>query len=452
MRTLADLDRAHVIHPITEFRVHETKGPDIVRGGHGIRIETDEGRMVIDGLSGLWNIIVGHGRTEIGEAVADQMRKLAYYPAFWEFSSEPAIRLAERLARLLPADREITHFLFTCGGSEANETNFRLARLYHALKGNDRRRKILSRSFSYHGITRGAGSATRLWAYHIFDSPDPLHVETAAPYCFRCEFGKPYPECKLACAEDIEAVIQREGAETIAALIAEPVLGTGGVIVPPAEYFTRVQEICRAHDILLILDEVITGFGRTGKWFGMEHWDIKPDLLSLAKGITSGYLPLGAAGISQRVYESIRDCSPAGVPFMGGLTYNNHPSCCAAALANLDIIENENLVANSARVGAYLQDSLKAALRDCPLVAEIRGLGLFAGIEFARPGSKEPAGKAFMDFPHAVADRCWGKGLIARALWECIAVAPPLCATCSDVDEIVEILASSVREAAESGH
>jgi len=450
MSTLADLDRAHVIHPITEFRVHERQGPRIVRGGKGIRIRTEDGRTVIDGLSGLWNIIVGHGRTEIGDAVAEQMRRVAYYPAFWDFSTEPAIRLAERLTRLLPADRELTHFLFTCGGSEANETNFRLARMYHAVKGNEGRRKILSRSSSYHGITRAAGSATRLWAYHIFDEPDPLHVQTAAPYCFRCELGKTYPDCRFACAEDVESVIQREGPETIAALIAEPVLGTGGVVVPPPDYFARLQEICRAHDILLILDEVITGFGRTGKWFGMEHWNIQPDLVSLAKGLTSGYLPLGAVAISRRVYETIRDLSPAGVPFMGGLTYNNHPSCCAAGLANIDIIEREGLVENSARVGAYLLESLHASLEGCPLVAEIRGVGLFAGIEFAAPGTKDPAGAAPMEFPNAIARRCWEKGLIARAMWECVAVAPPLCTTRSDVDEIVGILSAGVREAGES--
>ncbi len=448
MPTLSELDRAHVIHPITEFRIHEKKGPRIVRGGKGIRIEIEDGRSVIDGLAGLWNIIVGHGRTEIGEAVAEQMRRVSYYPAFWDFSTEPAIRLAERLAGLLPADCEIDHFLFTSGGSEANETNIRLARLFHAVKGNEGRRKILSRSSSYHGITRAAGSATRLWAYHIFEEPDPLHIQVAAPYCFRCEFDKTYPDCRLACADDIESAIGREGPETIAALIAEPVLGTGGVIPPPPDYFPRLQEICRAHDILLILDEVITGFGRTGRLFGMEHWDVKPDLVSFAKGITSGYLPLGGVGISRKVYETVRDQSPQGLPFMGGLTYNNHPACCAAALANLDIIEREGLVENSAQVGAYLLECLREALGGHPLVAEIRGIGLCVGLEFARSGSKDPAAAAPMAFPMAVASKCWDKGMIARAMWECIALAPPLCTTRAEVDEMVGILAESVREAA----
>jgi len=444
MASLYDLDRAHLIHPITEFRTHEAKGPKIVRGGKGIRAQLDDGRSVIDGLSGLWNINVGHGRTEIADAVAEQMRRVAYYPGFWEYATEPAIRLAERLAARMPRDRGIERFLFTSGGSDANETNFRLARLYHAVQGNPGRRKILSRSVAYHGITRAAGSATRLPAYHIFDEPDPLHVQVASPYCFRCELGATYPACGLACADDVAAAIEREGPETVAAVIAEPVLGTGGVIPPPAGYFERLQEICRRHDVLLILDEVITGFGRTGRWFGMEHWGIHPDLVTLAKGLTSGYLPLGAACLSRRVYETIRDRGPKGLPFMGGLTYNNHAACCAAAHANLDILEREGLVENSARVGAYLLERLRETFGGHGLVGEIRGIGLFCAIEWARQGSLAPVAGRPMAWPAAVAKGCFERGLIVRALWECTALAPPLCTTREEVDEIVDILAAAV--------
>jgi adenosylmethionine-8-amino-7-oxononanoate aminotransferase len=450
MSRLADLDRAHLIHPITEFRTHEKKGPKIVRGGKGIRMELEDGRSLIDGLSGLWNINVGHGRTEIGEAVAEQMRHLSYYPGFWEYATEPAVRLAERLAGLMPEGCDIERFVFTSGGSDANETNFRLARLYHAAKGGSSRRKILSRSHSYHGITRGAVSATRLPAYHVLDEPDPLHVQVAAPYCFRCELGKTFPDCALACADDLEAVIEREGPDTVAALIAEPIFGTGGVIPPPDGYFDRVQEICRRYDVLLILDEVITGFGRTGKWFGMEHWGVEPDLVTFAKGITSGYLPLGAAGLSTRVYETIRDESPRGLPFMGGLTYNNHAACCAAAHANLDIVEGERLVENSAQVGAYLLEQLRDAFGDHPFVGEIRGLGLFCAVEWARPQGKGPVGAKPMAFPAAIASRAFERGLIVRALWECTAVSPPLCTTRQEVDEIVDILRASVSEATDA--
>jgi putrescine aminotransferase len=447
LESLIELDRTHLIHPIAEFRKRERVSPRIVAGGKGIRLELADGRSVIDGFSGLFNINVGHGRSEIAEAVHEQMRRVAYYPAFWDFSSEPAIRLAERLVGLLPDDRALRHVLFTTGGSDANETAFRVARMYQAVQGRTSRRKILSRRHAYHGITRGAGSATRLAAYHIMDEPDPLHVDTANHYCFRCEFEKSYPGCGLPCVENVEETIQREGPDTIAAIIAEPVVGTGGIIVPPPEYFARLQEICRAHDVLLILDEVITGFGRTGRWFGMEHWNIQPDLVSFAKGITSGYLPLGGIAVSDRVYEVLRDRTPEGVPFMFGLTYNNHPACCAAALANLAIVENERLVENSREVGAYLLERLRETLADHPFVAEIRGIGLLAALECCEPGSKDPVGGRPMGFTAAVSHQAWERGLIVRALWESIALAPPLCTTRSDADEIVGILVESVQVA-----
>jgi adenosylmethionine-8-amino-7-oxononanoate aminotransferase len=446
---LADLDRAHVLHPITDFRTHERKGPRILVGGKGVRLFTADGRSVIDGFSGLFNINVGHGRTEIQEAVARQMRELAYYPAFWDFSTRPAIELAERLTRLFPADRELDHFLFTTGGSDANETNFRLARQYQAVSGRPERTKILSRHHAYHGITRAAGSATQLLVYHLFQPPEPLHVASAAPYCFRCDLGKTWPACGAACADDVEAVIEREG-DTVAAVIVEPVMGTGGIVAPPDDYFAKLEAICRRRDVLLILDEVITGFGRTGRWFGMEHWNVRPDLVSFAKGVTSGYLPLGGVGVTRRVYEALRDRSPQGFPFMGGLTYNNHPTCCAAALANIDIVEREGLVENAREVGAYLRESLREALGGHPFVAELRGIGMLAALECAQPGTVEPVGGKPMQFPARVAQAAWRRGLIVRAIWENVALAPPLVTTRGDVDEIVEILAASFAEATEA--
>ena len=446
LTTLDALDRAHLIHPISEFRKHETKGPRIVTGGKGIRLQLADGSNLIDGLSGLFNINVGHGRTEIADAVHQQMSQVAYYPSFWDFSTEPAIRLAERVTGLFPEDTNLRHVLFTSGGSDANETNIRIARLYHAVQGRTSRQKILSRRHAYHGITRAAGSATTLPAYHILSERDPTHIESASPYCFRCELGKTHPSCALACADDVEAVIEREGPDSIAALIAEPVLGTGGIIAPPPDYFARLQEICRAHDILLILDEVITGFGRTGRWFGMENWDVEPDLVSFAKGITSGYLPLGGVAICDRVYQTLRDVSPKGLPFMVGLTYNNHPAACAAALANLDIVQNEGLVQNSRDCGAYLLGRLEASLGEHPFAGEIRGIGMLAAVEFVEPGTLDPVGGRPMAFPAAVASRCWEKGLIARALWECLALAPPLCTTRSEADEIVDIVEEAVAE------
>jgi L-2,4-diaminobutyrate transaminase len=433
------LDQAHLIHPINELRKHETRGPLIFVGGQGVELELADGRTVIDGFSGLFNINVGHGRTEIADAVSAQMRELAYYPSFWNFGNAPAARLAERLVKLLPADRGLRHMLFHTSGSEANEANFRIARLYHAVRGNPSKARIVSRRWSYHGATRGAGSATGIAAYHALAVLDPSHLHVAPPYCYRCEFERSHPDCGLACAGDLEQTLQREGADTIAAVLMEPVMGTGGIVVPPPDYFAEVQEICRRHDVLLILDEVITGFGRTGRWFGMEHWDLHPDLVSLAKGISSGYLPLSASLISDPVYETLRDGMPEGLPFMFGLTYNNHPTCCAAALANLDILEREGLVDNARRVGGYLLERLRKSFGDSPIAGEVRGIGMLAAVELVRDReTKQP-------FPnvadaHWIAQQAFDRGLIARALFQCVGLAPPLCATTEDIDRMVGIL------------
>jgi 4-aminobutyrate--pyruvate transaminase len=440
LEALCDLDRAHLIHPITELGKHEVKGPRVVVGGEGIYIELGDGRRVIDGFSGLFNINVGHGRREIADAVAKQMRELAYYPAFWDFSSESAIRLAERIVGLIPDDRKLGHLLFTTGGSDANEAAFRVARMYQAARGKPERTKIISRRHAFHGVTRAAGSATRIPAYHALASLDPAHVECAAPYCFRCEFGKEPGSCERECVADVEQLIEREGPNSIAAMIVEPVMGTGGIIIPPPDYFARLQEICRRHDILLIFDEVITGFGRTGHWFGMEHWDARPDIMAFAKGITSGYLPLGGIAFTDHVYETIRDQSPPGLPFMFGLTYNNHPTCCAAALANLDIVEREGLVTNARVVGDHLRKRLTEGLASHPLVAEIRGIGMMFAIECAEPGGTAPVGGKPMAFPAKIASRCYESDLIVRALWENVALAPPLCTTQEEADHIADVV------------
>lgn len=433
------LDRAHVIHPIAELHKQEQCGAQIFVAGRGVELELADGRTVLDGFSGLFNINVGHGRTEIAEAVAEQMRELAYYPSFWDFGNAPAARLAGRLVELLPADLGLRHVLFGTSGSEANETNFRLARLYHAARGRPEKKRILSRRWAYHGSSRATGSATGISAYHVLADLDPDHLHVAPPYCYRCEFGKVSPGCGMPCAGDLEQTLQREDAGTVAAFLVEPVMGTGGIVPPPPDYFAEIQEICRRHDVLLILDEVITGFGRTGRWFGMEHWDVRPDLVSFAKGISSGYLPLAASVISDRVYETLRDQLPSGLPLMHGFTYNNHPTCCAAGLANLDILESEGLVENAHRVGNHLLERLRKSFADSPITGEIRGLGMLAAIEIVRDReTKEP-------FPnvadtHWIANACFEQGLIVRALFQSVALAPPLCASREDVDRMLAVL------------
>jgi adenosylmethionine-8-amino-7-oxononanoate aminotransferase len=316
------------------------------------------------------------------------------------------------------------------------------------VRGKPQKNKILSRRWAYHGATRSAGSATGIGAYHAMLEQDANHLHVAPPYCYRCEFKETHPGCGLPCASDVEAVIEREGADTVAALIVEPVMGTGGILVPPPDYFAAIAEICRQHDVLLILDEVITGFGRTGRWFGMEHWDIHPDLVSFAKGISSGYLPLSASLITDRIYDTLRDETPPGLPFMFGLTYNNHPACCAAGLANLDIVESEGLVENARTVGTYLLEQLRKRFASSPITGEVRGVGMLAAIEVVRDrASKEP----FPNIADAgwIANECFDRGLVARALFQCVALSPPLCATTGDVDRMLEILASVWTEAEE---
>jgi len=432
------LDRAHVIHPVSELAKHERRGALVFTGGRGVHLETADGRRLIDGFSGLFNVNVGHGRHEIADAVAAQMRELAYYPSFWDFGNAPAARLAEKLVGLLPADRGLRHVLFGTSGSDANEASFRMARLYHAVRGRPEKTRILSRRWGFHGATRAAVAATGIAAYHALGEQDPAHGHVAPPYCYRCELGLAWPGCGVACAEDLEATLAREG-DRVAAFVAEPVMGTGGIVVPPPDYFAAVQEICRRHDVLLILDEVITGFGRTGRWFGMEHWDVHPDLVSLAKGISSGYLPLSASVVSDRVYETLRDRMPAGLPFMYGLTSNNHPACCAAGLANLEILEREGLVENAREVGAYMLERLRESFADSPIVGEVRGLGMLAALEIVRDrDTREPFPNP--GDPHWIARAALDRGLICRALFQCVGLAPPLCATRDDVDRMVAVL------------
>jgi L-2,4-diaminobutyrate transaminase len=445
--TLAQIeaqDRAHLLHPIAELGRGEP--PHIFVGGSGVELELADGRRVLDGFSGLFNINVGHGRGEIADAVAAQMRELAYYPSFWSFGNAPAARLAERLVGLLPADRGLRHVLFGTSGSEANETNFRLARLYHAVRGKPGKTRIASRRWAYHGATRAAAAATGIDAYRVLGEPEAGQPLVAPPYCYRCEFGETHPGCGLPCAGDLDRMLAREGADTVAAFVVEPVLGTGGIIVPPPDYFAEIQAICRRHDVLLILDEVITGFGRTGRWFGMEHWDIHPDLVSLAKGISSGYLPLSAAVVSDRVYDVLRDGMPRGLPLMHGFTYNNHPACCAAGLANLDILEREGLVENARRVGDHLLAQLRERFGASPLAGDIRGLGMLAAIEVVRDRDTRKPFPNVAD-AHAIAHRAFENGLIVRGMFQCVGLAPPLCASTADVDRMLDRLEPAWREA-----
>ena len=443
---LAQRDAAHLIHPVTAPREMLEEGARVVVAADGLFITDDRGRQLIDGFAGLWCVAVGHGRSEIIEAVHDQMERLDYFTTFHGQSHPAAIELAERLCAMFPAEYGMNHVMFSSGGSEANETNFKLVRLYWALRGEEHRRTIVARHHGYHGLTIATMTATGIMPMRWNFGPDaPGFDHIPAPYCYKCELGLTYPSCGLACADSLEQLVEREGADTIAAFIAEPVIGAGGIIPPPPDYFTRIREICDRHGILLILDEVVTGFGRTGSMFGFEHFGVRPDVVTLAKGITSGYLPLGASVVSDEIWEVLSTKLPDQMPISHGFTYSGHPACCAAALANLDIIEREDLAANAAKVGAHLLEQMQSRLSGFATVGDIRGTGLMIGIELVA----DKATKRGFAKPHEACTRveteAWERGLYCRAMGiEVVGVAPPLTIDVATADRMVDILAESI--------
>jgi putrescine---pyruvate transaminase len=435
-------DLSYILHPATPLKTHSEEGPKILVEGHGIYVKDLEGRQFIDGLAGLWNVNIGHGRTEIGDAVCEQIGRLAFAPSFFGFSNLPSIGLAKQLIAMTPP--HLTRVFYTSGGSETNESAFKIARYYFKLNGQPERFKIISRNQAYHGVSMGALSATGI--PHQRDMASPLVPGFSfipAPFCYRCELGLSYPSCELACAKALEQTLQEEGPDTVAAFIGEPIMGAGGVIVPPPEYWPTIEAICRQYGVLLILDEVITGFGRTGKRFALEHWDLRPDMLSLAKGISSGYVPLGASLITEEIYRDLLAKAPPGAPFPHGFTYNGHPVACVAALKNLDIMAQERLIEQSAEVGDYFQERLRGFL-DHPLVGDVRGLGLIAGVELVRDKATKERFEPIGNAGSLVAQRAFERGLMCRAILDTVAFAPPLCITKGQVDDVVRIFGEAL--------
>lgn len=445
MASLGGRDAAHLIHPLTEPREMTSRGPRIVVSGDGWWVTDDRGRRIIDGFAGLWCVNVGHGRPEIAEAVQAQMVELEYFTTFHGQSHPRAIELAERIASMFPPQWGLNHVMFSSGGSEANETNFKIARAYWALQGEPQRDVVIARTHGYHGLTIATMTATGIAPLRWNFGPEaPGFDHAPAAYCYRCELNLTYPGCALACATKLEEAIRRIGPDRVAAFVAEPVVGAGGIIPPPPEYFGIVREICDRYGVLLILDEVVTGFGRTGKMFGFEHWGVRPDLVTLAKGLTSGYLPLGASVVSETVWGVIAERLPEHMPFSHGFTYMGHPVCCAAALANIEIIEREDLPGNAARVGAHLLERMRE-LERFDSVGEVRGLGLMCGIDLVT----DRATKRGFSLPHSACTRvemeAWERGLYCRAMGtEIVGVAPPLTIDRETADRIVEILAESI--------
>jgi putrescine aminotransferase len=414
-------DSEHVIHPWS------FAGPSLLLvRGEGSSYFDAEGREYLDALGGIQLCEIGHGRAELAEVAAAQMAELEYAPMFWNFGNERAAELAHRLVELAPDG--IEEVFFTNGGSESCESAIKMARLYHHNRGETERTYILSLSHSYHGMTYGALSASGLSGLKVGVGELPggfYHLTT--PYPYR---GQSFDDC----LRELEETIARLGAERIAAFIGEPVLTVGGVIVPPPEYWRAVTELCRAKGILLIADEVVTAFGRLGEWFASPAWGMTPDLIATAKGLTSGYLPLGAVLASREVGETLRTAESG---FMHGYTYCGHPVACAVALKNLEIIEREDLRANASRVGAHLLERLRS-LRELPVVGDVRGAGLLASVELvADKESRTPIEVRRQEIADRVRDE---RRVIVRSIYQNVILAPCLILTERQADQIVDAL------------
>jgi len=434
-------DRAHLLHPL--HHPSAVARPLVWVKGRGALITDATGREYIDGLSGLWNVNVGHGRTELAEAARDQMTTLAYHSAYAGATNYPAIALAEKLSTL--TSPSINTFFFVSGGAEASESSFKTARFYWKALGRSGKVKVISRLRGYHGVTLAAMSATGLSAYWtMFEPRTPGFVHIEAPDPYRFVHTDPATSLGVAAANKLEEAILREGPETVAAFIAEPVQGAGGVIVPPPDYFQRIREICDTYQVLLIADEVITGFGRTGRWFGLEHYDVEPDILQFAKGITSGYVPLGGIGLSDQLRDVVNGV-PLSQRWMHAFTYSAHPTCCAVALENLDIVEREMLVSRADVGGRRLLERLKQ-LEPIAGVGHVRGQGLMAAVEVVADKATRERYPPELGLADRLVAAMLARGLCTRVQLDCILLAPPFVTDDHLLDRIADIVGESITE------
>ena len=406
---------------------------------------TEDGQRLIDGSAGLWTVNLGHGRRDLIEAAVEQMESLSYVTTFGGVSSPPPIELAERIATLAPAG--LNGVFFTSGGSEANETAVKLARRHWVRRGEPQKSIVLAHDRGYHGLTGVATTVTRLHPYHAdYGIQAPDIVEVPVPYAYRCAAGVPCEpsECPVCTGEALEGVIEGLGADRVAALIVEPVFGAGGVIVPPPGYLRRLREICDRHEVLLIVDEVIAGFGRTGTWFGCDHEGVSPDLITFAKGVGSGYVPLGGVIVSDEIWDELRDPGRRPGHLMHGFTHSGHPVACAVGLANIEAIEREGLLAR-VREAAERLGELIAPLREHPEVGEVRQAGLMVGVELVADRETRERWPGDAERGRRAANAARDRGLLIRPLLDDIlCLAPPFTITNELLARSVEIVADSI--------
>jgi adenosylmethionine-8-amino-7-oxononanoate aminotransferase len=431
-RSLVDRDVAHLIHP--QYLQGDQRSAIIFARGEGSILTDVRGNEYIDGLSSLWNVAVGHGRKELADAAAQQMSTLAFANGYTGYSNVPAIELAERLCNLSYANMDAV--FFANSGSEANEVAFKLARFYWYLRGNMDKVKIFARRQAYHGGTLATTAATGLPPFwRGFGPLDPTFLRTPCNH--------PFTSCTAECAEAFGEAIEREGPDTVAAIIAEPVQGAGGVIPPGADYFPKLRDVCDKHNVLLISDEVITGFGRTGRWFALRHWNVQPDIVTFAKAVTSAYVPLSGAIVSKQIHEAI--LASEADRFMHGFTNSAHPTACAVGLRNLQIFDDENLVENAASLGEHLHAGLRTLL-DEDGVGDVRGLGFIAGVQIVEDKETMKPFSVELNVGPRLVGAARERGLISRNLADNYLLAPPLVTTPEQVDRIVDILRDSIKE------
>ncbi|WP_261841699.1 aspartate aminotransferase family protein [Aliamphritea ceti] len=432
---IQSLDREHHIHPFSNTGALKQQGTRVIEKAEGVYLWDGDGNKIIDGMAGLWCVNLGYGRQELVDAAATQMQQLPYYNTFFKTTHAPAAKLAKAIAEVTPGD--LNHIFFAGSGSEAVDTIIRLVRQYWCIEKKPYRNIIISRENAYHGSTLAGASLGGMGGMHKQGAPGVPGIEhIRQPYWYGEAGDMSEEEFGIACAQALEDKILEVGPDNVAAFIGEPIQGAGGVIVPPANYWQEIQKICRKYDILLAADEVICGFGRTGNWFGSDTLDIQPDIMSMAKGLSSGYLPISAVAIGDRIANALINHDD---DFNHGFTYSGHPAAAAVALENIRIMKEENIVEYVANdIGPYFQKKLRDTLADHPLVGHIEGVGLVAGIALMKDKTNKTPFGDDVDVGMICRDHCFANNLIMRAVGSRMVLSPPLIISHAEVDEICE--------------
>jgi len=447
MTNLKQRDANSILHPSTNAHEFAKTGSRIMRSGKGLHLHDTDGNTLIDAVAGLWCVNVGYGRDELADAMAKAVKDLSYYHTFTGMSNVPQIELAERLLELAP--NNMSKVFFASGGSDGNDSLMKIVWYYHNLIGKPEKRKIISRWQAYHGTSIATASLTGLPSFHKdFNLPIDGVIHTESPDYYRYANDN---ESELAFskrrAKELEDLILAHGPETVGGFIAEPVMGAGGVITPPESYFTEIQKITKKYDILFIADEVVCGYGRLGTWWGSEVYGIEPDMITTAKALTSGYFPFSASFITEKIWEVIKQGSAKYGSFAHGYTYAGHPIGAAVAMANLDIIENENLVESSANVGAYFHQELNARFANDGFVGQVRGQGLIAAVQLMKDANSKTFFDPSIKIAPKVTAECYKNGLIARPLpsVDSVAFSPPLIINTQEIDDVIDRFETSLR-------